>query len=140
MKSLKHTLLVALALFAGACSSDPTDRTATIRREALMATQEIGVYCDGEAQVLFDTQSHQLFVDPAKTTFRIQNDRGDKFLEVTLSGMPTDQAAVTGTIRGNLGMQSADLKGLLLLRSADELLWLWSDDGLWGMVLPWPGV
>lgn len=137
MNYLKYLLFGALCLSA-ACSSDPTDKTAQIRREALLATNAFGIYCEGEVQVSFDKTTQQLYVEPAKWTFRIQDDAGDKYLEVVFSGMPTAYTGVTGTIRGNMGMQSAEVNNLVLLRQADERLWLWSDEGQWGMVLPWP--
>lgn len=137
MKYLKYLFIGALAL-AAACSSDPTDKTAQIQREALLATHTVGIYSNGETQFAFDKQSQQLYIDPQNRIFRIQDDQGEKYLEVTLSGMPTANTRVDGTIRGSLATQSVDLTNLVLLRYADECLWLWSDNGHWGLVLPWP--
>ncbi len=138
MKQIKYLASLLVALLAAACSSDPTDNSLALHREALLESREVGIYQKGEQVVRFEKQSQQLFVDASHYRFRIQNDAGNRYAEITLSGMPLATRLVTATVGGNLLAETTSYEEVQLLNQADGLMWLWSDKGHWGCILPWP--
>lgn len=138
MKCLKYIACLLLTAAACSCSEDKTDSRIKEQRQSLLDAQTVGIYQNGEAQLLFDKLTQQLFVDSSKATFRIQDDLGEKYLEIVLEKIPAAGERVSGTIRGDLGGQNADLKNIILLQNQNGQIRLWTDDGRWGMILPWP--
>ncbi len=139
MIRFKQIALLLLAALCGACSSDDTDKTLQLQRNALLESQQIGIYCQGEPLLLFDKTKHQLYIDPNEALFRIQDDLGQQYVEIDLSGLPTTNGPATGTIRGTFaGITETQLSGVVLLNNASGQLWLWTDNGRWGMIVPWP--
>lgn len=139
MKNFKYIAILAAAVLLAACSGDGTDKTLQLQRNALLESEQIGIYCEGEPLLLFDKAAHQLYVDPNETLFRIVDDQGDRYVEIDLAGLPSTNTRTTGTIRGTFsGIAETQLTDVVLLRNASDQLWLWTDQGRWGLVLPWP--
>lgn len=138
MKYAKY-VIAALSLLAAACKNDPVDNNAMQgQREALLATSEIGIYQNGSAVLRFDKTTHQLGVSPAKYQFRILDNAGMQYVEITLGAIPQGSVTVTGEVSSK-GYKLSNLKmqDVVLLKQEGELLWLWSDATHTGMILPW---
>lgn len=136
MKQIKYLILAAL-IFAVSCSQDKTEDPAIkAQRTALQNAEAIGIYRSGEALHLLDKKNEQLFFDPAKRIFRIQDDGGVKFVSLQLESMPTGDEKVRGTLTDNMGLNIGSIEDLVLLKSDRQLLWYWSDQTRVGFVFP----
>lgn len=139
MKQLKYLVLFAFALGSFACSSDDTDKMdpqIKAERTALTGTSAYGVYQNGQSRYVFDKNQHQLYVNPSKHTYRIQNDLGTKYAELTLKAAPSRNESVSGTLSQNVGLTSVAPTDIILLKSDKDHLWLWSDDTHTGFIVP----
>lgn len=139
MNQLKYLFLSAIALGCSACSNDDTDKTdpqIQAERKALTAATQYGIYQNGQASFVFDKNLHQLYVNPSKYIYRIQNDLGTKYAEVALQAAPSKKQGTTGTLTQNVGITSVAPNDLILLKSDREHLWLWSDDTHTGFIVP----
>lgn len=139
MKRLKYLFALCTALALYACSSDDTDKldpTIKAERNALVANTQYGVYQNGQAGYIFDKSQQQLYVNPDKQIYRIQNDLGTRYAELTLKGEPTNKTSVSGTLVQNVGLKSVTLDEVVLLKSDNDRLWLWCDNAHTGFILP----
>ncbi len=139
MKRLKYLLALCTVLVLGACSSDDTDKLdpkIKAERTALTANTQYGIYQNGQPSYIFDKNQQQLYVNPSKRTYRIQNDLGTKYAEVTLDDEPTQKKGVTGSLNHNVGLSTVTLDEIILLKSDKDHLWLWCDNAHTGFILP----
>lgn len=139
MKRLKYLIALCSVLALSACGSDDTDKldpTIKAERNALAANTQYGVYQNGQAGYIFNKNQHQLYVDPGKQIYRIQNDLGTRYAELTLKGEPTTKSGVSGTLVQNVGLTSVTLDEIILLKSDNDRLWLWCDNAHTGFILP----
>lgn len=137
---MKYVLPLLLAVALSACKSDPEVQDPqdelNRQREALVLADGIGIYRNGEPSYLFDKKEHQLSVNPSQLAFRIQDDTGAKYVEVVLDAIPAVNVPVRLTLKNNVGLTDAVLEDVVLLRSEQNGLWLWSDQAHTGVVLP----
>lgn len=141
MKYLKYLLMTAL-IIAVSCSEDktkdkPEDATLKTQRTALQKADATGIYRSGEAILLFDKTSQQLFADPSQRTFRILDDTGTKYVTLRLDAMPTSEGqTVIGRFTDNMGLNIGNIEDLVLLKSDSQYLRFWSDRTRVGFVFP----
>lgn len=134
-----HFLMLFVFLVLGACSNDPTDDKALVgQREALLSTDAMGIYVNGSSALRFDKMSHQLSLSPSKFRFRLMDNAGMQYVEITLSAMPQEGKPVSAELRSS-GFKVSDKKmqDVVLLKREDDRLWLWSDATRTGLILPW---
>lgn len=139
MKRLKYLLALSALLVLSACSSDETsklDPKIQAERNALTANSQYGIYQNGQPGYIFDKNQQQLYVNPGKHIYRIHNDLGTKYAELTLDGQPGTKNGVSGTLVHNVGLASVTLDDVILLKSDNEHLWLWCDNAHTGFILP----
>lgn len=138
MKYAKY-LVCALLFLASACKKDSDfDKQVGEYRNAFLASSEIGAYQNGAAVVRFSKTNHQLGMSSDKPLFRITDNAGVQFVELTLDAMPTGDQAVGGKM-AVAGFSAAEFNAsdIKLLKQEDGLVWLWSDSAATGMIMPW---
>lgn len=139
MKRLKYLLTICTVLVLSACGNDDTDKLdpkIRAERNALTANTQYGIYQNGRPSFIFDKNLQQLYINPVKGVYRIQNDLGTLYAELTLEGEPTQKNSVTGSLNHNVGLSSVTLDQIILLKSDNDRLWLWCDNAHTGFILP----
>lgn len=144
MKNLKY-LLIAVSILFCACSSSPEeidgiDPTIQAEREALTASTQYGIYKNGKSIFLFDKTLHQLSTNPSKQTYRILDNSGTKYVELRLDAAPKSDEGVNARQLNNMNLQLSILGTMILLKSDNEKLWLWSDSAHTGFIVPKGGI
>lgn len=140
----KYILTAAFALLMFSCTKDKITLESPVVppppppiHEEFSKASIIGLYDEEKGGFLFDKTTHQFAVNPKTLTFRILDNDGDKYVEITLSAMPTADDAVTAKLRSNVGLEDRTIENIILLRKDNENLWLWSDSAVTGLLLPW---
>lgn len=138
MKYVKCLVCAVLLFVAAACKKDPgIDKNVAQQREQFLASTEVGAYQNGSSIVVFNKSNHQLGVSTQKPVFRITDNAGVQFVEWTLGAMPSGDQGVEGTFAVS-GFSAAEFSAsdVKLLKQEGDLLWLWSDKGATGMIVP----
>ena len=139
MKRLKYLLLVLTAVALCACSKDTTSVNTTAR-QTFVGMNAIGVYQNNKPLYTFDKKQQQVIITPSSQTIRLQDDAGDKYAELILSATPQLGEAVSGSFTNNFGksdLPNMELENMIVLQSAGGYIWLWSEKGQLGFILPW---
>lgn len=132
-----HFLFVFLLVGAIACNdSEPADTGLTAAREDFAAASTYGVYKNGSRALVFNQNEHQFRFNPAQRLYGIVHDAGEQYALLTLEGTPTGSAPVKASFRSTFSVEGAQMEDLVLLRSDEEKLWLWSDSRRMGFLFP----
>jgi hypothetical protein len=132
MKSKLHILLtLATCILLAACNG----KEDTAARDALSASQEMGIYKDGTSVLAFSKTKHQYWCSPSEATLRILTNDGTSSTTLKLNAMPTESSKVSGEFSGNMSV-TGKVTGLRVLKKDSRNVWLWSDDDKIGLILP----
>ncbi len=136
-KSLLPAVLVSLLLPLCSCVRD--DGSEALRES--FRSQEEYVLCEGDRTLqTFDRESYQYWCSPDRGLYRFSDMDGEKYMTLTLSGLPSEGDKVSGSISGNLGLAGMELSDLYILKKTTSAVWLWSDSSRSGIVLPAWGI
>lgn len=129
----KCIFLVLVVLSLASCVRD--DGGAALRGN-FVTLDEFGL-CEGDRMTLsFDRESYQYWCSPDKGLYRFTDHEGDEYMTLTLSGIPSGDSKVSGSVSDNLGRGSLELPDLYILKQTGYTVWLWSDAARCGVVLP----
>lgn len=94
MKRLIYILTALLALTLTACGGPDIDET-MVEMDSFMEKQEKpGLYRKSIVEFALDESKHQCYLNPAKLTYRIMDESGNRYLQFVLSQTPV----VDGTV------------------------------------------
>ncbi len=137
-KSLLPAVLVSFLL--PLVSSCVRDDGSEALRESFRSREEY-VFCEGDETLqTFDRGIYQYWCSPDKGLYRFSDMDGEKYMTLTLSGLPSEDKKVSGSISGNLGISGRELPELYILKKTTSAVWLWSDSSRCGIVLPAWGI
>ena len=109
-------------------------------RESFRAQEEY-VLCEGDRTLqTFDRENFQYWCSPDRGLYRFSDMDGEKYMTLTLSGLPSEENKVSGSVSGNLGLAGMELPDLCILKKTTFAVWLWSDSSRCGIVLPAWGI
>ncbi len=136
----KNILHIALVLSVLALVSCKRDDGSEALRESFRAQEEY-VLCEGDKVLqTFDRASYQYWCSPDKGLYRFSDEDGNKYMTLTLSGLPSESGKVSGSVSGTLGHDGLELADLYILKKTTSAVWLWSDSSRCGIVLPAWGI
>lgn len=138
MKYAKYLVGALLLCAAVACKKDPGEvKPVGEYRNAFLASTEIGLYQDGRTVVAFNKSNHQLGMSSQKPLFRITDNAGVQFAELTLNVIPSGEQSANGTLTvAGYNAAEASASDFKVLKQEDNLVWLWSDQAATGMIMP----
>ena len=88
MKRLIYIFAAFVALTLTACGGPEIDEQ-MVAMDSFMTEQEApGLYRDSKVEFAFNEDKHQCYLNPSKLTYRIMDNGGDKYLQLTLSKAP----------------------------------------------------
>lgn len=132
MKYVKYLFLPLMLILLASCKDDSGTDTPE-------SHEAIGIYRNGKTLYQFDKVTHQLAVNPATRTFRIQDNTGAKYLEFVLDKTPDAQTTVQLKMTGNVGLSDLVVNDMVQTRTLKDRIWLWSPSTQTEVVLPWVG-
>lgn len=140
MKRLIYIFTALLALTFTACGPD-VDET-MVAMDNFMNTQDTpGIYRQSATEFALDENKHQCYLNPAKRLYRIMDEGGDKYLELTLSKDPVVGEMVDVVAKSyGLGLSSkTTYKNLKVEKIENNRCTLRSDaeGGYVGIILGW---
>ena len=131
---MKRLLIILgfLSLLFVSCNHDNTKEL----RENFQMQDTYGI-CKGEEMLLtVDMDKYQYMCNPSKGICRFTDENGVSDLTLTLSGTPSEDGFVQGSISGTLGQNGLTFKDLYILKKTSSQVWLWSDSDKSGIILP----
>lgn len=127
----------ALAAALTACQKDDTDKLVQ-QQQALLATDEMGVYSNGASVFLFDDAEHQAFYNTKGYVTRIQSDDMTETVNLTMDKKPVSNIQLTAVTEVvGISAVSESRFNCTVLKTGSDRIWLWDDDHNIGYIMFW---
>ena len=139
MKHMIRTILAAAVIILTAGCTGDKENASPFRRQ-MEQVQGLGIWQEGKQIIAFSRTGSQYWCSPDDKLIRILDNDGQKHTDLQLQEMPAEGRKVSGTLTGNMGLNSAEVKDLYILKQDTRNVWLWSDESNVGLVLPKYGI
>ncbi len=125
-------IIFCLAALLAGCNSDNT----AALRENFQNLESCGICKDETMLLAIDMTKYQYMYSPSKGICRFTDESGEQSLTLSLSGEPSENGFVQGSVSGTLGQSGLKFTDLHIIKKTSALVWLWSDPDKCGIILP----
>lgn len=125
-------IIFCLAALLAGCNGDNT----AALRENFQSLESYGICKDETMLLAIDMTKYQYMYSPSKGICRFTDESGEQSLTLTLSGEPSENGFVQGSVSGTLGQSGLKFTDLHIIKKTAAMVWLWSDPDKCGIILP----
>lgn len=110
----------------------------SVEKGIFLEESELGCYKDGHDYVVYDPKLHQLALNPARHTVRLQTDNQEEYYHMSLESYPRSIGVnILADFHIKKGGQSVKYTFVFeCSKIGDGKLWLWNKDSKLGVVIP----
>lgn len=115
---------------------EPTGKTEAELRAEFLAQSKVGLYDDGATLSVYSEENEQIAYSEDRSEYMVADLEGKKYYELAISGALLEGNDVTVSAKlGGYGDFEIAGDEMTVLRTQDELVWIWDSEKCQGAVL-----